>query len=145
MSDVDSWAERHAKSSVELRNNLSSLAAPYRGHFSTVWMCSDRRSGAYVALKVQKSAEHYTEAAWDEIDILKTVHTKAVAQAVNDVPVVQLLDYFLHTGPNGSHVCFVFEMLVSPPPYAYPASHTLLYTYNMDIPSTHTRDPTSSD
>eukprot|EP00501_MAST-03F_sp_TOSAG23-6_P001617 GSMAST32.ASY1.ANO1.1684.1 assembled CDS len=48
------------------------------GHFST-----------YVALKVQKSAKHYTEAAMDEIAILTR----------------------LKTGPNGIHVCFIFEML----------------------------------
>ena len=40
------------------------------GHFSTCWLCDDRETGARVALKVQKSAPHYTEAARDEIDIL---------------------------------------------------------------------------
>jgi serine/threonine-protein kinase SRPK3 len=30
------------------------------GHFSTVWMAQDARTGRRVALKVQKSAEHYT-------------------------------------------------------------------------------------
>ena len=48
---------------------------------------------------------------WDEIDILKTIHTKAVAKKCVDIPVVRLLDYFIHTGPNGGHVCFIFEML----------------------------------
>lgn len=33
----------------------------------------------YVALKVQKSADHYTEAARDEIDLLQTVRANAEA------------------------------------------------------------------
>ena len=37
------------------------------GHFSTCWLCDDTATGAKVALKVQKSAQHYTEAAMDEI------------------------------------------------------------------------------
>lgn len=50
------------------------------GHFSTVWLCLDRLTGATVALKVQKSAEHYTEAAYDEIDILNTLAARAEEQ-----------------------------------------------------------------
>ena len=50
------------------------------GHFSTVWLCSDASSGAHVALKVQKSASHYTEAAWDEIEILRQAR-RGVARA----------------------------------------------------------------
>lgn len=33
----------------------------------------------YVALKVQKSADHYTEAARDEIDLLQTIRANAGA------------------------------------------------------------------
>ena len=40
------------------------------GHFSTVWLTKDLRYNSYVALKVQKSAQHYVEAAYDEVDIL---------------------------------------------------------------------------
>ncbi|RYG50584.1 hypothetical protein EON66_11680 [archaeon] len=47
------------------------------GHFSTVWLCDDLKTGAKVALKVQKSARHYMEAAVDEIEILQTVTTQA--------------------------------------------------------------------
>lgn len=49
------------------------------GHFSTVWLCDDTHTKAKVALKVQKSAEHYTEAAYDEIDILNTVSQETLA------------------------------------------------------------------
>lgn len=114
------------------------------GHFSTVWLCEDMETGAEVAMKVQKSAEHYMEAARDEIVILKEVaahaqeeqekleeywramRAEAAAAAAEqngtgdaaaavppdseEVPrynshVVQLLDCFEHTGPNGTRTC----------------------------------------
>ena len=53
------------------------------GHFSTVWLVRDSKIGNIVALKVQKSAEHYTEAAYDEIELLKaTKRGKCVARRV---------------------------------------------------------------
>ena len=42
-----------------------------------------KRQLQYVALKVQKSADHYTEAARDEIDLLQTV--RANAQALKEL------------------------------------------------------------
>lgn len=62
----------------------------------------------YVALKVQKSADHYTEAAMDEITILKQI---AEGDPDDKKCVVKLLDHFKHSGPNGQHVCMVFEYL----------------------------------
>ncbi|RFU28577.1 hypothetical protein B7463_g7756, partial [Scytalidium lignicola] len=80
------------------------------GHFSTVWLSRDNVTGKHVALKVVRSAAHYTETAIDEIKLLK----KIVA-AKPDHPgrkhVVSLLDSFEHKGPNGTHVCMVFEVL----------------------------------
>jgi serine/threonine-protein kinase SRPK3 len=72
------------------------------GHFSTVWRCEDlkdeRRS---VAMKVQKSADHYTDAAADEIAILDFTAEQADREG-SDVPVVRLLDTFTHDGPHGT-------------------------------------------
>jgi len=62
----------------------------------------------YVALKVQKSAQHYTEAAMDEITILQQI---ADGDPDDKKCVVKLLDHFKHSGPNGQHVCMVFEYL----------------------------------
>jgi len=45
------------------------------GHFSTVWLCKNIHSEAIYAMKIQKSAEHYYEAAFDEIKILSQVKT----------------------------------------------------------------------
>ena len=67
-------------------------------------------TGKHVALKVVRSAAHYTETALDEIKLLNKVN-----QANKDHPgrghVVMLLDSFTHRGPNGNHVCMVFEVL----------------------------------
>ena len=97
------------------------------GHFSTVWMVKDKKASqidAY-ALKVQKSAEHYTEAAIDEVELLdciakerkkvESLITKAdrdILEAVDHSRYVATLrDSFFHSGPNGKHMCMVFSML----------------------------------
>ena len=80
------------------------------GHFSTVWLSRDTETGRHVALKVVRSAAHYTETAVDEIKLLN----KIVAANPNHPGrkhVVSLLDSFEHKGPNGVHVCMVFEVL----------------------------------
>lgn len=80
------------------------------GHFSTVWLARDIRMARHVALKVVKSAPCYTETAVDEIKLLQRL-----VAANPDHPgrshVVSLLDHFRHRGPNGTHVCMVFEVL----------------------------------
>ncbi|KAM7264676.1 hypothetical protein ACFE04_002359 [Oxalis oulophora] len=78
------------------------------GHFSTVWLAWDTQHSRFVALKVQKSAQHYTEAAMDEITILQQI---AEGDSEDTKCVVKLLDHFKHSGPNGQHICMVFEYL----------------------------------
>ncbi|KAG0238758.1 serine/threonine protein kinase, CMGC group [Actinomortierella wolfii] len=80
------------------------------GHFSTVWLARDTVMNRHVALKVVKSASHYTETAEDEIKLLQRVVT-ANPDAPGRKYVVELLDNFVHHGPNGLHVCMVFEVL----------------------------------
>jgi len=97
------------------------------GHFSTVWLCWDLNGKRYVALKVVKSASHYTETALDEIKLLKC-GTYGVSKPPKDNQTwsqvrdsdeadpfrqrtVMLLDDFKITGVNGTHVCMVFEVL----------------------------------
>jgi serine/threonine protein kinase len=110
------------------------------GHFSTVWMCQDittaptsssgsstsnTTSPTYVAMKIQKSASHYREAAFDEIELLRCIRTASTSETFSkeissrtsspsrrsNSGVVSLLDHFEHNGPHGKHVCMVFEML----------------------------------
>ena len=54
------------------------------GHFSTVWLTKDLKYNSYVAIKVQKSAQHYLEAAYDEVEILDQVAKNWRCQRWND-------------------------------------------------------------
>lgn len=74
-----------------------------------------------------KSAPHYIEAAYDEVEILQKVAKKiddpewikSLKQYKkgqtnfnrDDTHVVQLLNSFLFKGPYGNHFCMVFEIL----------------------------------
>lgn len=78
------------------------------GEFSTVWLAYDTRSSKYVALKIQKSAVQFAQAALHEIEVLSAI---ANGDPSNSKCVVQLIDHFKHTGPNGQHVCMVLEFL----------------------------------
>uniref|UniRef100_A0A665WUT0 non-specific serine/threonine protein kinase n=1 Tax=Echeneis naucrates TaxID=173247 RepID=A0A665WUT0_ECHNA len=80
------------------------------GHFSTVWLAWDIQEKRFVAMKVVKSAEHYTETALDEIKLLKSVRNTDPSDPSRE-KVVQLLDDFKISGMNGTHVCMVFEVL----------------------------------
>lgn len=80
------------------------------GHFSTVWLCWDLVDKRFVALKVVKSASHFTETALDEVKILKVVR-EADSNDYKRNKVVQLLNDFKISGVNGTHVCMVFEVL----------------------------------
>ena len=105
------------------------------GHFSTVWLTKDLKYNSYVAIKVQKSAQHYLEAAYDEVEILDKIatnwQTKAWQESVTEYykgskleerlnrkafsseisHCAQLLNSFIHHGPNGKHFVMVFEIL----------------------------------
>ncbi|XP_068780261.1 SRSF protein kinase 3 isoform X4 [Struthio camelus] len=80
------------------------------GHFSTVWLCWDIRQKRFVALKVVKSAPHYTETALDEIKLLKCVRDSDPSDPKRE-NIVQLIDDFKISGVNGVHVCMVLEVL----------------------------------
>uniref|UniRef100_A0A671YVG2 non-specific serine/threonine protein kinase n=1 Tax=Sparus aurata TaxID=8175 RepID=A0A671YVG2_SPAAU len=64
----------------------------------------------FVAMKVVKSAQHYTETALDEIKLLRCVRESDPNDPNKDM-VVQLIDDFKISGVNGIHVCMVFEVL----------------------------------
>lgn len=79
------------------------------GHFSTVWLVADNlHPGSTAALKVVKSANHYTEAAKDEIKLLSCAKER---DPEDEHHCCRLLDHFEHVGPHGRHVCMVFEVL----------------------------------
>ena len=100
-------------------------------------MVKDRKAQAagkgthFYALKVQKSAEHYTEAAMDEVELLDCIAQKRRHEATlisnggqkdeEGLTALEMVEYakylatlhdsFFHTGPNGRHMCMVFSML----------------------------------
>uniref|UniRef100_A0A7N0VB62 non-specific serine/threonine protein kinase n=1 Tax=Kalanchoe fedtschenkoi TaxID=63787 RepID=A0A7N0VB62_KALFE len=78
------------------------------GQFSTVWLAYDTKSSRYVALKIQKSAPQFAEAARHEIELLSAT---AKGDASNSKYVVRLIDHFKHVGPNGQHLCMALEFL----------------------------------
>ncbi|XP_029288502.1 SRSF protein kinase 2-like isoform X2 [Cottoperca gobio] len=80
------------------------------GHFSTVWLCWDMVKGRFVALKVVKSAQTFTETALDEINLLKCVRDSDPKDPKRDT-IVHLIDDFRITAVSGEHVCMVLEVL----------------------------------
>lgn len=80
------------------------------GHFSTVWLARDNEKNMHVAVKIVRSAKHYTETALDEIKLLKRIsYNDCIHRGKKHV--IAFLDSFIHEGPNGSHVIMVFEVL----------------------------------
>ncbi|KAG4973527.1 hypothetical protein AAZX31_11G085000 [Glycine max] len=78
------------------------------GQFSTVWLAYDTKTESYVALKIQKSSAQFAQAALHEINLLSSI---ADRDPSNSKFVIQLIDHFKHTGPNGQHLCMVLEFL----------------------------------
>jgi len=78
------------------------------GYFSTVWLCWDSKDSKFCAVKLQKSAKQYTDAALDEITLLKQI---TEGDPKNEKCVVHLFDHFILRGPNGKHVCMVMEVM----------------------------------
>ncbi|GMH06611.1 hypothetical protein Nepgr_008451 [Nepenthes gracilis] len=78
------------------------------GQFSTVWLAYDTRTSSFVALKIQKSAPQFAQAALHEIEVLSAI---ADRDPSNSKCIIRLIDHFKHTGPNGQHLCMVLEFL----------------------------------
>ena len=78
------------------------------GHFSTVWLAWDNQQERAITLKVQKSAQRYSEAARDEVKLLRSV---SESERVEKRCLVLLTDHFVHKGLNGTHHVMAFEVL----------------------------------
>eukprot|EP00914_Ancora_sagittata_P001615 GHVO01003998.1.p1 GENE.GHVO01003998.1~~GHVO01003998.1.p1 ORF type:complete len:968 (+),score=198.28 GHVO01003998.1:2-2905(+) len=101
------------------------------GHFSTVWLATDLLANPlkYVAVKFQRASRHYGEAAYDEMEILRTIRRRQDTPGWDTMTdehlnilrdfsplyhtpgIVEFIDWFNHKGPNGKHVCIVFECM----------------------------------
>eukprot|EP00062_Callorhinchus_milii_P006060 gi/632946804/ref/XP_007888739.1/ PREDICTED: SRSF protein kinase 3-like [Callorhinchus milii] len=83
------------------------------GSFSTVWTCWDVREKRFVATKLVRSGEGFTEAAQDEIQFLRCVRGRRSSD-VEKERVIQLLDNFSLVGGNDLHIlsiCFLYLTL----------------------------------
>lgn len=78
------------------------------GQFSTVWLAYDTQCSKFVALKIQKSAPQFSQAALHEIEVLCAI---AEGDPLSEKYVVRLADHYKHAGPNGQHYCMVLEFL----------------------------------
>lgn len=98
------------------------------GHFSTVWLALKLQDKKLYALKLQKSANKYTESAMEEEEILFDVASnyqdkrwiEAVRKYMADSQLevtrththnLQMFDQFFHHSNNGRHSVMVFEVL----------------------------------
>ncbi|KAK9426952.1 kinase-like protein [Lipomyces doorenjongii] len=77
------------------------------GGFSTVWLAKDRKRKQWVSMKIM-TADSTTQS--QELRNLQSLAGHAQGSLCSKY-VVQLLDEFLHQGPNGTHQCLVFELL----------------------------------
>lgn len=90
------------------------------GHFSTVWLASDSKvpdddPRKLVALKIQKSASQYVDAAMDEIELLSVVKKNRAKDPMGADCMVELLDHFVIYGPHGKRK-HPSPHIPSPPP-----------------------------
>eukprot|EP00392_Amoebophrya_sp_AT5.2_P004223 g4231.t1 len=92
---------------------LSKLGA---GAFSTVWLCADERNqDALVAMKICKSKASVSEQAKDEIALLRCIAGDGTNLPQEELEgkkfCMPLRHHFWHTGPNGKHMCLIFDLL----------------------------------
>jgi len=98
------------------------------GYFSTVWLVIEKGTTKHWALKIQKSKKSYSEAAVDELEILKALaqnatnpewqETVAEINKTHNLTIqpletfnIRLFDNFVHHGMHGKHYCSVFEIM----------------------------------
>ncbi|KAL4935707.1 hypothetical protein BDV06DRAFT_217227 [Aspergillus oleicola] len=82
------------------------------GQYSTVWLASDSKRQRYVALKVLRAdcyGGHHDIVEREILSKILEVSRRSSHQGRNYVS--HLLGQFTHTGPNGDHVCFAFDVL----------------------------------
>ncbi|OJD14707.1 CMGC/SRPK protein kinase [Emergomyces pasteurianus Ep9510] len=79
------------------------------GQFSTVWLAYDSLLQRHVALKILKADVSRNS---KELAMLLKLSTSDLDHP-GKMHVIELLDYFEHNGPNGTHLCLVFRAMIS--------------------------------
>ncbi|TWU74168.1 hypothetical protein ED733_000552 [Metarhizium rileyi] len=80
------------------------------GVYSTVWLVFDLKSKQHVALKILTADTFGQGRDTFEIDILRHIRSDTTPDT-GKLHILQLLDNFEHQGPNGNHVCLVFQAM----------------------------------
>ncbi|EGC42771.1 serine kinase [Histoplasma capsulatum var. duboisii H88] len=78
------------------------------GQYSTVWLARDSKHQRYVALKIPR-ADCY--GGPERVLLSKITETCARSKHEGRHFILPILHQFKHAGPNGVHVCFVFDVL----------------------------------
>lgn len=96
------------------------------GMFAHIWLSRDLEYDIFVAIKIHKSAPYYLESAFDETEMFQLMNKKRMEEQWQKTVVkhfpgeknqgeegfhVNLLNSFVHFGPNGNHFCMVMELL----------------------------------
>ncbi len=78
------------------------------GQYSTVWLVEDRKRGRYASLKILTAT-----APTSEVDVMRHIQRNGSASSGSEF-ILQLIDEFEHTGPNGVHRCIISDVLGPP-------------------------------
>ncbi|KAM6481756.1 kinase-like domain-containing protein [Trichoderma sp. SZMC 28011] len=79
------------------------------GSFATVWLARDEVKEIYVSIKIAVAEQSHNHNG--ELQILQTITRNGDPTHPGHKHVSHLLDSFYHDGPNGRHLCIVFELL----------------------------------
>ncbi|TDL22501.1 kinase-like protein [Rickenella mellea] len=77
------------------------------GATSTNWLVHDSITGKYASLKIVAA----THSPGSQLDVLKHLQSTFDANEEGSQYVMNMLDHFMHEGPNGKHLCIIAEVL----------------------------------
>ncbi|KAF8960604.1 kinase-like protein [Flammula alnicola] len=103
----------YARPGLKLKNRYDVLRKLGSGVYSSTWLISDSKpeyGGRYLAAKILSldATEQHRTGVMHELEFLKTVQKQ---DDINKLPI--LLDDIEIKGPQGSHLCFVMDLLSS--------------------------------
>ncbi|KAG6089726.1 hypothetical protein E4U30_008317 [Claviceps sp. LM220 group G6] len=82
------------------------------GEYSTVWLARDLKCQRYVALKMLRADSYGGPQPIFEREILEKIREVSPESSHEGSNYISpLIDMFTHGGPNGDHVCLVFDVL----------------------------------
>jgi serine/threonine-protein kinase SRPK3 len=80
------------------------------GTYSTVWLVKDRKRGRYSSMKILAAQ---ASSSTSEVDVMHHIQRCGSAPSGSEF-VMQFIDEFEHSGPNGVHRCIISEVLGPP-------------------------------